>query len=159
MTVLIRHHAFAPGRAPRREKTGDIGTARSCLVVLAMLLSSACWTPTSPDAVAGKPFDLKVGATATLDDGLRIKFDRVTADSRCPIDVQCVRAGEAVMTVSLVTSNGTSDIREMRSGATGSQISYAGHTIQITALSPYPRSTQPIDQRDYIATFVIEIAR
>ena len=96
---------------------------RSVFVVVAILLVAGCFSPTSPDAVAGKPFNLKVGATATLDDGLRIKFDRVSADSRCPMDVQCVRAGEAIIAVSLVPSKGSPEAREMRTDATGSQIS------------------------------------
>jgi hypothetical protein len=131
--------------------------ARSVLIALAAVIAAACWSPTSPDAVAGKPFDLKVGSTATLPDGLRIKFDHVTADSRCPSDVQCVRAGEAIIVVSLVMSNGSPETREMRTDATGSQISYADHTIQLTALAPSPRSTPPIDPRNYVATFVVQV--
>jgi hypothetical protein len=131
--------------------------ARSLLVLLAIVAVAGCWNPTSPDAVVGEPFDLKVGATATLADGLRIKFDRVTADSRCPSDVQCVRAGEAIIAVSLATSNGGPETREMRTDATGSRISYADHTIQLMALAPPPRSTQQIDPRDYVAAFVVHV--
>ena len=129
---------------------------RSVLIALAVVLAAGCWSPTAPDAEAGKPFDLKVGATATMEDGFRIKFDRVSADSRCPSDVQCVRAGEAIIAVSLVTSNGSPETREMRTDAAGSQISYANHTIRLAALAPYPKSTQEIRPQDYVATFVIE---
>ena len=131
--------------------------ARSLLVLLATVLVAGCLSPTSPDAVAGKPFDLKVGATATMDDGLRLKFDRVSADSRCPIDVQCVRAGEAILSVSLVSANGTPETREMRTDASGSQISYGNHTIRLAALAPAPRSTQEIRPQDYVATFVVQV--
>ncbi len=81
----------------------------------------------------------------------------MTADSRCPSDVQCVRAGEAIIAVSMATSTGSPEAREMRTDATGSQISYAGHTIKLTALAPSPRSTQQIDPRDYVATFVVTV--
>ena len=130
--------------------------ARSLLVIPAIVIGAGCWSPTAPDAVLGTPFDLKVGATAALPDGLRIKFDRVTADSRCPSDVQCVRAGEATIAVSLA-SNGDLETREMRTDATGSQVTYRGHAIELTALAPYPRSTQQIDPRDYIATFIVQV--
>ena len=126
------------------------------LAILAIVLGAGCASPAAPDAVAGIPFDLKVGATAAMPDGLRITFDRVTADSRCPSDVQCVRAGEAIIAVSMAASTGGPETREMRTDATGSQISYAGHTIQLTALAPLPRSTQQIDPRDYVATFVVQ---
>ena len=106
-----------------------MAAARSFLIILAIVVGAGCLGPTAPDAVVGTPFDLKVGATATLPDGLRIKFDRVTADSRCPSDVQCVRAGEAIIAVTMATSNGGPETREIRTDATGSQIPYADHTI------------------------------
>ena len=129
---------------------------RSVLIVLAAVLAAGCRSPTAPDAEAGKPFDLKVGSTATLSDGLRLKFDRVSADSRCPSDAQCVRAGEAIIAVSLVTSNGSPETREMRTDASGSQIAYANHTIRLAALAPYPKSTEQIRPQDYVATFVVQ---
>ena len=134
-----------------------MAAARWLLVGLATVLGAGCWSPTSPDAVAGKPFDLKVGATASLDDGLHIKFDRVTADSRCPSDVQCVRAGEAIIAVSIAASSGSFEMREMRTDATGSQFTYRDHVIELTALAPSPRSTQQIHPRDYVATFVVQV--
>lgn len=36
-----------------------------------------------------------------LDDGVRVSFLYVHADSRCPIDAICVRAGDAVVLVAL----------------------------------------------------------
>ena len=126
------------------------------VVAVAAMMAAACWNPTAPDAVAGVPFDVKVGSTATLDDGLRIRFDAVRADSRCPMDAQCIRAGEAIITVSMTMSKGSPETREMRTDATGSKITYADHSIELTALAPYPRSTQTIEPREYVATFVVQ---
>ena len=135
-----------------------MASARSFLVLLAITMIAACSSPTSPDVVAGTPFDLDVGATATLADGLRIRFERVRADSRCPLDALCVRAGEAIIDVTLSASNGSAEVREMRTDAPGSRISHGQHTIHLTALVPFPRSTQQIDPRDYVATFIIATA-
>ena len=132
-----------------------MAAARLIVFTVAAIMTVACWSPTEPDVVVGTPFNVKVGSTATLDDGLRIRFDSVRADSRCPLDAQCIRAGEAIIAVSMVTSNGEPDSREMRTDAAGSRITYAEHTIELTALAPYPRSTQTIDPRDYVATFVV----
>ena len=124
---------------------------------VAVVVAAACGSPTSPDAVAGRPFDLKAGATATLPDGLRLKFDRVSADSRCPSDVQCVRAGEATISVSLAVSGGSPETREMRTDPSGSQIAYGNHTIRLERLAPYPKSIEQIRPQDYVATFVVQI--
>jgi hypothetical protein len=129
--------------------------ARSVLVFSAIVALAGCWRPTAPDAVAGKPFDLKVGAIVKLPGGPLFKFDGVNADSRCPLDAQCVRAGEAILSVSLIT-NGSLEIREMRTDSTGSRITYANHAIRITALAPYPRASQQINPQDYVATFVVQ---
>ena len=129
--------------------------ARSLLVALATVAIAGCSGPTSPDAAAGTPFDLQVGATATLSNGFRIRFERIRSDSRCPLDVVCVRAGEAVIDVSLAASQGSVEVRQMRTDAAGSRIEYADHTIELTGLAPYPRSTQQIDPRDYLATFIV----
>ena len=129
---------------------------RSLVIGCAVVVCAGCWNPTSPDAVAGTPFELKVGATATLDDGLRIRFDSVRSDSRCPLDALCVRAGEAIIAVSMATSKGNLESREMRTDAAGSRIEYAAHTIELTALAPFPRAAQQIEPRDYVATFVVQ---
>ncbi len=124
-------------------------------IAIATVLCAACSNPTEPDAVPGRPFDLKVGATVTMADGLRLKFNGVQSDSRCPLDAQCVRAGEAIIAVTLVTSNGSPEAREMQTVAPASRITYADHTIVLTALAPYPRAMQQTEPRDYVATFVV----
>jgi hypothetical protein len=61
---------------------------------------SACATSTSASPVEGTisiPNGLGFGGG---DDGIVVTFLEVTNDSRCPINVQCVRAGEAFVTIS-----------------------------------------------------------
>ena len=36
---------------------------------------------------SGQPFDLRVGDAALTTDDLRVRFDTVRSDSRCPMDV------------------------------------------------------------------------
>ena len=59
-------------------------------------------SPTQPDRVpTGRPFDLRVGDSALTTDDVRIRFDTVRSDSRCPMDAFCVRAGEAVIALTI----------------------------------------------------------
>ena len=128
------------------------------VVLIATLAAAGCFNgPTGPDAVAGKPFDLKAGAVSTLPDGSRLRFERVQSDSRCPMDAMCVWAGDATIAVTLNPPKGSTESREMHTQPTGSQISYAGYTITLTALAPYPRSNQEIPAAGYIATFVVSV--
>ena len=126
------------------------------IVLLAALAVASCKNPSAPDAVAGTPFEMKAGAVATLPNGARIKFDTVTGDSRCPMDVMCVWAGDATVTISLSRSGSAAEARELHVQPTGSQITYGNYVIALTGLAPYPRSNQPISASDYVATFVVQ---
>lgn len=131
--------------------------ARIIVLVPALIVAACVNSPTGPDAVVGRPFDLKAGAVSALPDGARLRFERVQSDSRCPMDALCVWAGDATISVTLNPARGATESREMHTQPTGSQISYANYTITLTALAPYPRSSQEIRAVDYIATFVVAV--
>ena len=127
------------------------------VVLLAACLSAGCFSnPSSADAVVGKPLELKVGATATLAHGARLRFDEVRADSRCPIDANCIRAGDATVAISVARSGSAFETRELRTDAPASQISYGNYVIRLTQLQPYPRSDRAATPSDYGATFIVE---
>ena len=115
-------------------------------------------SPTQPDAVMGQPFEVRAGTTAELPDGIRLRFDSMLSDSRCPIDAICVRAGEAVIAITL-SKAGTvaaefdvqTDPPDRRSAV------YSGHSITLTALQPFPRSDRQFQPSDYVATFVVNV--
>ena len=125
------------------------------ITLLATLTAAACLSPASPDAVTGKPFELKAGAVATLPDGGRLKFEKVSGDSRCPMDANCVWAGDATVAISVSRSGSAAEARELHTQANGSQISYGNYVIKLTALAPYPKSSQQIRAEDYVATIVV----
>src|SRR6187455_2085851 len=126
-------------------------------LVIAAIACVGCFSPTEPDAVVGKPFELKAGSVSTLPDGTRLGFERVESDSRCPMDVVCVWAGDATISVTLNPAKGQTESREMHTQPTGSQISYASYTITLTALAPYPRSRREVPAAGYVATFVVAV--
>src|SRR5215510_7023643 len=63
-------------------------------------------TPTQ--APLGQPFDVGAGKTASVDGtGLRITFEAVTADSRCPSTAICVWQGDAAVALRLARDSRT----------------------------------------------------
>jgi hypothetical protein len=112
--------------------------------------------PSQPSRPLGQPFDLKAGTSAVLADSLKLTFDRVREDSRCPLDAICVRAGEAVVVLTLSQSAGVQAEREVRTTPALSEASYLSYVIKLVALAPYPRSTQQIRPEDYVATLTVE---
>jgi hypothetical protein len=125
--------------------------------IVAVLAACACsGSPTQPDRVpAGRPFELRVGDSALTTDNLRIRFDTVRSDSRCPMDALCVRAGEAVIGVTLSLAGEAAIGRELQTVPDKSQTTYTRFTITLSSLAPYPRSGHQILLHDYIATFVV----
>lgn len=127
--------------------------------LLALLLVAGCSdSPTQPDRIAaGDPFELGVGRTAVTTDGLRVRFDAVRSDSRCPMDALCVRAGEAVIAVTLSLPGEAAAGRELQTVPNLSQTTYSRFTVTLSQLQPYPRSDRAIQPGDYIATFVVTV--
>ena len=128
------------------------------LTVLLVLASVACsGSPTQPDRVrSNQPFELAVGDTAVVNDGLRLRFDAVRSDSRCPMDALCVRAGEAVVGVTLSMPGEAPAGRDLETIPARSQTTYSRFTISLSQLQPYPRSDREIHRRDYVATFIVQ---
>ncbi len=72
---------------------------RSFLFAAAITASlSACASPGNPPAPAaalGHPIQLSPGQQIALPQGAQLRYVAVKADSRCPPNVQCIRAGDA----------------------------------------------------------------
>ena len=127
------------------------------LALLFVLSIAGCSSPTSPDAVLGKPFELKTGATSELPDGSQLTFSRVVSDSRCPIDAICISAGDAEISVQLRAPQGQVETRALHTQPSGSQISYGSYTIALTELTPYPQASRPTPVTEHIATFLVTL--
>jgi len=107
----------------------------------------------------GRPFDVHAGASTTLAEGLTVTFDRVRADSRCPMDVTCISAGDAAVIVRLASPGGEPAERELHTNpgsAATADTSYLAYGITLVALAPYPRTDRQIRPEDYVATLTVE---
>lgn len=99
---------------------------------------------------------LAPGQSVTLGevDPLRVTFQRVVGDSRCPVGVQCVWAGEAEVELrvaragadTVVTLHG---VREPR------RVEYGGHVILLAGVTPEPLQGG-VDPAAYRATLVVD---
>jgi len=128
---------------------------RTVLVVAS--LSLACGSnPNQPtDIPLGQSFDLRSGTSAALQDGLRVTFNTVPSDSRCPMDAFCIWGGDAIVKVALSQSGSSQAERDLHTDAGASQAAYLSYTIKLVTLAPYPRSDRPIKPEDYVATLVV----
>jgi len=83
--------------------------------ILGFCLVAGCATPSQPVADAsvttsigvetGSQFELKRGQQANVaGTGIRLRFDGITEDSRCPEKVQCVWAGNAAANLRIMSA-------------------------------------------------------
>ena len=123
-----------------------------------LLLVAGCTGPTQPDRVPkNEPFDLRIGESALTTDDVRIRFDAVRSDSRCPMDAICVRAGEAVIALTLSRVGEVPVGRELDTTPARSSTTFLNFTITLSSLQPYPRSDRQIRPEDYVATLVVRV--
>jgi hypothetical protein len=103
----------------------------------------------SQQAALGQDFQLARGATAAVD-RLTVRFTAVIEDSRCPLGVQCIRAGEAKVHLELHTGNQADDVVLSTDGRQQRYASLGAYDVRLVALNP-PRRTDVAHPR-YVAT-------
>jgi hypothetical protein len=116
-----------------------------------------------PDGVPiqlDQAFQLRIHQKAVLaSDNIKIKFLKVTQDSRCPANVQCIWAGQVEIVVK-VWENGK-NLGEFtltsKPGSPDSAIKSFGNnfTIKFVGIEPSLSSQQQIKKSDYIAQLVV----
>jgi hypothetical protein len=126
-----------------------------------VLLAGACSSsPNAPDGALRTEVTLRPGqATAVASTPLRVTFDRVANDSRCPANALCITSGDALVVLRVdVDGRGASEVRLRTVGGTTGEnlaVDVAGYTLTLGGLQPYPMSSDPIPQGDYRVTLVV----
>jgi hypothetical protein len=87
--------------------------------------------------------------------GIKVKFIELVEDSRCPVDVRCVWAGNAK--IKLQFSKG-SDIETVGLNTLVKPRSYdfGGYTFELSGLAPRPRSNVRISRLGYVAALSVK---
>lgn len=125
-------------------------------VAVALLGAAGCGNASEPSPVpVGQAFELSVAKTQDIGDGLRVTFNSVSEDSRCPTDVTCVWAGNAALQVTVALSGNGSTNGVLNTSRADEPVRAGGFEVRVRDLRPAPLSTRTIDPRDYVATLVV----
>jgi hypothetical protein len=130
--------------------------ARICAVLLSVGIAWGCSSdPTGPEV--GEAFALAPGESVTLElDGIGVRFIEVLEDSRCPLRVQCVWAGDAAVVIELAPQAGEATEHTLHTNMGEKSIVLGQHELSLLELSPYPDEPRSISPEDYRATFVLQ---
>ncbi len=117
----------------------------------------ACATvETAVVANPGAEFSLPVGKIAAVSGtDYRISFNRVTEDSRCPIDVTCVWTGDAKIELTISRNGAPGDTRVVSLTPPNSEVTVGDLKIRFVALAPTARQSEPPSSRPYVARLVV----
>jgi hypothetical protein len=88
-------------------------------------------------------------------DKLTVKFVSVMEDSRCPIGVDCIWAGNAKIQIKVTSRKGISKTFELNTGIQPQTIQFEGYEIKLGELSPHPKANVPANPNGYTANFVV----
>ena len=125
-----------------------------CLSLFVVLWAADC--NRGPTEVSlDQEFELAIGESARVaGTGQVVRFEAVPSDSRCPTDVTCVWAGNALVLVRVLGPHADSLLElnttlEPKSGSAG------GLRVELRALNPAPRSNEPPAGRAYRAQLLL----
>lgn len=132
--------------------------AKTATLVTALVTGACTSAPTATPIATikmGGDFQLKLGGVAqTADQALRLGFEAVKSDSRCPAKAQCVWAGEAVVLVWQQRGTGPKTQHELRLSPGAPHLAPPQALgISLVDLQPRPVVGRTVSNEAYVATF------
>ena len=106
----------------------------------------------------GRSFRLRPGESGEVSGtSMRLRFERVSEDSRCPVGVTCVWAGDAIVQLTTTVNQSTSRV-ELHTNPDLEQDHHVrdGFGIRLVRLEPLPTTNAPVGQADYLVTLMVE---
>ena len=132
---------------------------RLAALLFCLLAATACdESPTGPTVSIDARFTLAPGETASIEGrGVRLRFEGVSGDSRCPIDAICIQGGDAVVKVQASGDGGSLSLELHTGDASRASVTYGSVKVTLVDLQPYPFSSRTIAPGDYRATLVVSV--
>ena len=125
-------------------------------VIMAFIwLSAASADPAK--ALIGKEFSLGIGQTASIEgEKLVIKFKAVLEDSRCPVNVVCVWAGNGKVEFEILDIDGQNKTVTLNTEEEPRVTTLKGHNLKLISLNPPRIDGVSISPGDYSVTLLVE---
>ena len=104
-----------------------------------------------------KEFSLGIGQTASIEgEKLVIKFKAVLEDSRCPVNVVCVWAGNGKVEFEVFDIDGQNKTVILNTEEEPKSVTLKGHTLKLISLNPPRVDDVSISPGDYTVKLLVE---
>ena len=110
--------------------------------------------PDVKQAALNQEFELKAGEKVSVE-GLKIDFEMVAEDSRCPVDVTCVWAGNAKVVLKVSKRGRRASGFTLNTGLEPRHKLYYGYDVKLVSLNPHLKKGEKIKKGDYVARLVV----
>ena len=125
-------------------------------VIFLLTVASIATQPGKRVIVLEQEFKLKVGESAkALHEGLKVEFESVAEDSRCPRGVTCIWAGNAKILLKVEKDAGKKANVELNTNINPKTSRYFEYELRLKELKPYPESNATIKASDYEVTLTV----
>lgn len=131
------------------------------MLVLVCLAGSCASAPGQSPLPAEHRLELAPGGGEHIPGSdLRVVFVAVTEDSRCPVGVNCVWAGDAAVAIRIESRGADSSTYTLHTNEQfAREVSHGDWRIRLDSLVPQPTADGPPRREDYRLTLVIHRAR
>ena len=138
---------------------------RVILLVSLIFVLLACATKKAQDGSSQNTVDFDAPFKITQkkgvqfeNDDLKLSFDAITEDSRCPEGATCVWEGQAKAALTVTTKSGSEKIVMVRKGGQKeNSVAEVGHyRIYLAAVNPYPKEGATIEPADYKLSLIVK---
>ena len=120
------------------------------------LFSGAGFAQESAHPSLGEEFELAVHQTAQISaEKISVTFQEVLEDSRCPVDVTCIWAGLAKVSLQVSVSGQERELSLSTSPPENSAV-FENYTFWLILVRPVPRSDQNLDRSAYVVTMRVD---
>jgi hypothetical protein len=124
-------------------------------IIVFMWLGPASAGPTN--VFLSKEFSLGIGQSASVEgEGLVIKFKAVLEDSRCPINVVCVWAGNGKVEFEVMDTDGQNKSVFLNTEEEPGEVTLKRHKLKLIYLNPPRIDGVSISPGDYSVTLLVE---
>ena len=132
---------------------------RLAALLFCLLAATACdESATGPTVNVDVRFTLAPGETASVQGrGVKLRFEGVTGDSRCPADAVCIQGGDAVVKVAASGDSGSLTLELHTGDSSRASVTYGSVKVTLVELQPYPFSSRTIAPGDYRATLLVSV--
>ena len=115
--------------------------------------------PSLNEVSVDQEFVLRPGQEVAIENTrIRIVFDSVPEDTRCPKDVQCVWAGNGKVKLALKKSKKKSIPVIVNTGMEPREVEYRGYRVKLIKLSPEAKAGEMIPASEYEVTLRVSRA-